>query len=159
MRRTDDLQVAINRAYLLTCPIAMQIYCKRTSLHTKRVHSQYRFRTPIWPAPLIGHFYSWGLSVLAFKWTWGWGWPCFDTNMIYIIKQEGLHQNKVDSSLVCTCNWKTDNCLGTPTWRRWSHLNGGLVRYYLSLGGRTLIDVSQYFTGDNCQRRSRAKQK
>ena len=82
--------------------------------------------------PLIGHFYSCGLSVLAFKRMWGWGWPCFDTNMNYIIKQEGLYQNKADSSLVCPCNCKMDNCFGTPTWRRCSHLNGGLVRYYLS---------------------------
>ena len=26
--------------------------------------------------------------------------------MIYIIKQEGLYQNKVDSRLACTCNCK-----------------------------------------------------
>ena len=68
-------------------------------------------------------FYSCVLSILAFEWTWGWGWPCFDTNllpfqnkfcskntslhkknMIYITKQEGLYQNKVNFSLVSTCN-------------------------------------------------------
>ena len=29
-------------------------------------------------------------------------------DMIYIIKQEGLYQNKVNSSLVSTCNCKMD---------------------------------------------------
>ena len=67
-------------------------------------------------------FYSCVLSIVAFEWTWGWGWPCFDTNllpfqnkfcskntslhkknMIYITKQEGLYQNKVNFSLVSTC--------------------------------------------------------
>ena len=32
-------------------------------------------------------------------------------NMIYIIKQEGLYQNKVNSSLVFTCNRKMGDCL------------------------------------------------
>ena len=30
--------------------------------------------------------------------------------MIYITKQEGLYQNKVNSSLVSTCNCKMDYC-------------------------------------------------
>ena len=70
-------------------------------------------------------FYSCGLSILAFEQTSGWGWPCSDTNLfpflmeiifknswlayknlIYIIKQEGLFQNKVNSSLVFTWNCK-----------------------------------------------------
>ena len=99
-------------------------------------------------APLIGHFYSCRLSVLAFKWTRGWGWPCFDTNMNYIIKQEGLYQNKVDSSLVCTCNCKMDNCFGTPTWQRCSYLNEGLVRYYLSweVGSECMFPSTQAIT-------------
>ena len=31
--------------------------------------------------------------------------------MIYITKQEGLYQNKVNSSLVSTCNCKMDYCI------------------------------------------------
>ena len=69
--------------------------------------------------------YSCELRIPAFEWKQGWGWPCFDTNlfpflmeillknttlnkknMIYIIKQEGLYQNNVNSSLVSTCNCK-----------------------------------------------------
>ena len=68
-------------------------------------------------------YYSYELSNLASEWTWGCGWPCFDTNLspflwksvlkilvsiritgIKIIKQEGLYQNKVNSSLVCSRN-------------------------------------------------------
>ena len=33
--------------------------------------------------------------------------------MIYIIKQEGLYQNKVNSSLVFTCNFKMGNSKST----------------------------------------------
>ena len=70
-------------------------------------------------------FYSCGFSTLASEWTWGWDCPCFDTNlfpflikvmikkgrllknnMIYLIKEEGLHQNKVNCTLVSTCNCK-----------------------------------------------------
>ena len=70
-------------------------------------------------------FYSCGLSTLAFEWMWGSGWPCFDTNLfcfvmeivlentskhknnlIYIIKQKGLYQNKVTSSLASIHNCK-----------------------------------------------------
>ena len=43
--------------------------------------------------------------------------------MIYVIEQEGLYENKVNSSLVSTCNcqmryWLTDTvCLhGLPNW-------------------------------------------
>ena len=36
--------------------------------------------------------------------------------MIYIIKQEGLYQNKVNSSLVFTCNCKMGYWVNLPSW-------------------------------------------
>ena len=82
-------------------------------------------------------FYSRGLGVLAFESTWGWGWPCFDTNllpslmwillknasylnsnMIHIIKPEGLYQNKVNSSLVFNRNCKMGYCFWNRYWGR-----------------------------------------
>ena len=76
-------------------------------------------RSKIWSLP----DYPGELTAL---WMWGWGWPCFDTNLfpllleimlkecqfakkinlIFIIKQDGLYQNKVNSSLISTCNCK-----------------------------------------------------
>ena len=68
-------------------------------------------------------FYSYG-------WKRGWGWPCFDTNLlcfvmvmflrntskhknnlIFIIKQEGLYQNKVTLSLATVHNCKMAYCM------------------------------------------------
>ena len=82
------------------------------------------------PPRSIDHFTVCRLSILAFEWTWGWGWSCFDTNLlpflwtlffentiqpynndiIYSRKQQGLYQNKLNSSLVliistCYCKW------------------------------------------------------
>ena len=38
--------------------------------------------------------------------------------MIYITKQEGLYQNKVNSSLVSTCNCKMDYCRKRNNWEK-----------------------------------------
>ena len=74
----------------------------------------------------IDHF-----SMLPFDWTWGWAaCACFETNLfaflmlimlkknklIYnsIIKQGGLYQNKVNSSLI-----SIHNCLHDQEWAAW----------------------------------------
>ena len=75
----------------------------------------------------IDHF-----SILPFDWTWGWAaYACFETNLfaflmlimlkkknklIYnsIIKQGGLYQNKVNSSLI-----SIHNCLHDQEWAAW----------------------------------------
>ena len=47
--------------------------------------------------------------------------------MIYITKQEGLYQNKVNFSLVSTCNCKMDYCRERPVMKNYSGINGKIL--------------------------------
>ena len=50
--------------------------------------------------------------------------------MIYIIKQEGLYQNKVNSSLVSTCNCKMDYSGAHNENKVQNHLNIALLNVF-----------------------------